>query len=207
MTADRSPPADDTAPPPSREEATSWLEEHGDALFRYARSRVSRRELAEDLVQDTFVAALQSRDRYQGGSSVRTWLIAILRHKILDHQRRVASGRAEVIGNVDGVSSDFFAADDHWKRPPASWKTPDAIVEDGEFREVLDGCLDRMPRAIAAVFLLREMEGLETEELRSRLEISEGNIRVRLHRARLLLRECLESRWFATSRESTGGAR
>ncbi len=202
MTADRSPEADETAPPRSREAANSWLEEHGDALFRYARLRVSRRELAEDLVQDTFVAALQSLDRYQGGSSVRTWLIAILRHKIIDHQRKVASGRAEPAGILEGSSGDFFADDDHWKRPPASWKTPDAIVEDSEFREVLDGCLDRMPRAIAAVFLLREMEGLETEELRRRLEISEGNLRVRLHRARLLLRECLQNRWFATTGEA-----
>ena len=199
MTTDPSPQAEELASFRSREAANSWLEEHGDALYRYARSRVSRRELAEDLVQDTFVAALQSRDQYQGGSSVRTWLIAILRHKIIDHQRRVASGRAEPAGLLEGSSGDFFADDDHWKRPPASWKTPDGLVEAGEFREVLDGCLNRLPRAIAAVFLLREIEGLNTEELRHRLDISEGNLRVRLHRARLLLRECLQNRWFATT--------
>lgn len=181
------------------EGAASWLDEHGDALFRYARVRVGRRELAEDLVQDTFVAALQARARYEGGSSVRTWLLSILKHKIVDHFRRTASARPATAEGSDTVLASFFGPDGLWKRALASWRTPDKALEDREFWEVFDGCLGRLPRALAAVFFLRELEGLGTAELRDRLEISEGNIRVRLHRARLLLRECLERRWFAAT--------
>src|SRR5262249_40918384 len=82
-----------------------------------------------------------------------------------------------------------------WKTAPASWKTPDKALEDREFWDVLEGCLSRLPRALSSVFVLRELEELEMTELRRTLALSEGNIRVRLHRARLLLRECLERRW------------
>lgn len=198
------PEAHDHGTPPLREEAASWLDEHGDVLYRYARARVGRRELAEDLVQDTFVAALQARGRYQGDSSVQTWLLSILRHKIVDHFRRTASARPVSTDGPDSILDAFFGTDGLWKRAVASWRTPDRALEQREFWEVFDGCLGRLPRALASVFLLREIEGLGTEELRDRLEISEGNIRVRLHRARLLLRECLERRWFAATLEPPG---
>lgn len=196
MAAQRAPEARDPGRSSLREEAAGWLDEHGDALYRYAMARVGRRELAEDLVQDTFVAALQARGRYEGGSSVRTWLTSILKHKIIDHHRRVASATP---AGGEPIPGEFFEADGTWKRPPSSWKTPDQALEDREFWEVFDGCLGRLPRALASVFRLREVEGLATEELRDRLAISESNLRVRLHRARLLLRECLERRWFAAT--------
>lgn len=208
MAVQRMPDARDPGRPSSREEAASWLAEHGDALYRYARSRVGRRELAEDLVQDTFVAALQSRGRYQGTSSVRTWLISILRHKIIDQYRRAATATAPTERDAgdrgDPIGDIFFAPDGHWNRALASWKTPEQDMEDREFREVLDGCMGRLPRALASVFALRELEELEMAELRDRLELTEGNIRVRLHRARLLLRECLERRWFAAAPKPPG---
>lgn len=197
------PEARDPATSASREDAASWLAEHGDALFRYARLRVGRRELAEDLVQDTFVAALQARARYEGGSSVRTWLLSILKHKIVDHYRRSTAARP--VEGSDAILSSFFGPDGLWKRALASWRTPDKALEDREFWEVFDGCLGRLPRALASVFFLRELEGLGPAELRDRLEISEGNLRVRLHRARLLLRECLERRWFAATVEPPEG--
>jgi RNA polymerase sigma-70 factor (ECF subfamily) len=204
MAVNRIPEARDPDTSASRDEAASWLDEHGDALYRYARVRVGRRELAEDLVQDTFVAALQARGRYEGGSSVRTWLISILKHKIIDHHRRVAASVPERVEGPDPIRAEFFGADGLWRRRLASWRTPEKAFEEREFRDVLDACLGRLPRALASVFLLRELEGLDTEELRDRLEISEGNIRVRLHRARLLLRECLERRWFAATPGQSG---
>lgn len=197
------PEAHDPGTSAPREDAASWLAEHGDALFRYARLRVGRRELAEDLVQDTFVAALQARARYEGGSSVRTWLLSILKHKIVDHYRPSTAARS--VEGSDAILSSFFGPDGLWKRALASWRTPDKALEDREFWEVFDGCLGGLPRALASVFFLRELEGLGTEELRDRLEISEGNLRVRLHRARLLLRECLERRWFAATVEPPEG--
>ena len=107
-------------------------------------------------------------------------------------------------GGPDPIRDGFFGPDGLWKSRLASWKTPDKAFEEREFWEVLDGCLGRLPRALASVFFLRELEGLEMEELRRGLDLSEGNIRVRLHRARLLLRECLERRWFAVTLKPPG---
>jgi RNA polymerase sigma-70 factor (ECF subfamily) len=169
-------------------------------LYRYARSRVGQRELAEDLVQETMLAAIQSLDRFQGRATVRTWLLSILRHKIVDHRRRsatsVLSAEADSVKTPDPVRAHYFDAKGLWKKAIASWKAPDQAVLDNEFWNVLEGCLERLPVALSTAFVLRELEEMETAELRRTLELSEGNLRVRLHRARLLLRECLEKNWF-----------
>ena len=182
-------------------DAAAWPDAHGDALYRYARSRVGSRELAEDLVQDAFLAALQSRDRFQGRATVRTWLLSILRHKIMDHFRRAAgpstAANADPDRGPDAVLDRNFNEKGLWKVQLASWKAPEQELEDREFWDVLEGCLSRLPRSLSSVFILRELEDLDTAELRRALAVSEGNLRVRLHRARLLLRECLEKHWFA----------
>lgn len=192
-------------------DASAWPDEHGDALYRYARLRVGRRELAEDLVQETFLAALQSRGRFRGGATVRTWLISILRRKIVDHYRRAPApaptsgpGRheddgaldPEARGQADPVIGRFFDEAGHWRKAPVSWKAPDRELEAREFRDVLDGCLGRLPGPLASAFILRELEELESAELCEVLGLSAGNLRIRLHRARLLLRECLERHGF-----------
>ncbi len=196
-------------------DASAWPDEHGDALYRYARLRVGRRELAEDLVQETFLAALQAHGRFRGGATVRTWLLSILRHKIVDHFRRaptVMPGQghgspaghdgdgdapnSRAGGQVDPISGRFFDASGHWRKAPAAWKAPDRELEAREFREVLDGCLDHLPGSLASAFILRELEELDPGELCGVLGLSAGNLRIRLHRARLLLRECLERHGF-----------
>lgn len=176
--------------------AERWLAEHGDALYRYARRRVGKREVAEDLVQETFLAAIKSPEPFRGGASVRTWLVSILRRKIVDHHRRVSLARAR--SQVDGPADapGFFSQDGSFLVAVARWRTPPEIMEDREFWSVLEGCLARLPKTLASAFVLRELEDLETAELREILDLSPGNLRVRLFRARQLLRECLERRWF-----------
>ncbi len=189
----------------------TWLDEHGDALFRFARTRVGNRELAEDLVQETFLAALQSWDRFEGRSTTRTWLLSILRRKIIDHYRRIndslAPNSSDSIPDSDTVRARNFSPDGFWSKALLSWSTPDKALEDREFWDVFDRCLSRLPAAFSSVFVLRELEGLEMTELSDSLNLTEGNLRVRLHRARLMLRECLEKHWFAeaptASRRST----
>jgi len=189
-------------------DASAWLDEYGDVLYRYAHSRVGHREVAEDLVQDALLAALQSRARFQGHATVRTWLLSILRHKIVDHLRRVvkpqSTAEGDSVARPEPLRARYFSAQGLWKKKIASWKAPDQALEDREFWEVLDGCVSQLPRSLSAAFVLRELEGVDTNELRRILHLSEGNLRVRLHRARLLLRECLEKHWFA---ESKGAAR
>jgi RNA polymerase sigma-70 factor (ECF subfamily) len=199
------PQAQDAAALACRQDADTWLDEHGDALYRYARSRVGERELAEDLVQETLLAALQSQDEFQGRSTVRTWLLAILRRKVVDHYRRLweshrergPESRSHSRERPDPPRARSFSTQGLWTSPPTSWKTPEKALETREFWAVLEGCLSRLPRSLSSAFILRELEGLEMTEVRRILALSEGNLRVRLHRARLLLRECLERRWFA----------
>jgi RNA polymerase sigma-70 factor (ECF subfamily) len=187
-----------------------WLEEHGDALFRYALARGVQRDAAEDLVQECFLAALTARDRFEGDASERTWLMAILRHKIVDHVRRKTTTRVETGWAPDedapsnAVLDRFFRADGTWRRSPSSWKLGPDPIEDREFLDFLDACMARLPGPLAAAFFLREIEGMEMDAVRERLVIAPGNLRVRLHRARLLLRDCLGRHGFGEPDDSTG---
>ena len=111
--------------PGHRSDAASWLEVHGDALYRYARARTGSREAAEDLVQETLLAALEARDRFQNLSSVRTWLLSILRHKIIDHYRRREPGRQPAQDDIEktdtqAIMSRFFTGDGFWCEPPCA---------------------------------------------------------------------------------------
>jgi RNA polymerase sigma-70 factor, ECF subfamily len=207
MSAHPTTQAGDSQTVASTVDGATWLVEHGDALYRYARSRVGGRELAEDLVQDVFLAALESWDGFQGRATVRTWLLSILRHKIVDHYRRVAGSLPFVEPDPgdkpDPVVNRYFSSKGFWKNALASWKAPDQVLEDREFWDVFDRCLSRLPRSLSSVFILRELEEMNNAELRRTLAVSEGNLRIRLHRARLLLRECLERNWFAEPRDGS----
>lgn len=186
---------DAPAPDPSR-----WVDSHGDILFRYALIRVKDPHIAEDLVQETFLSALASVDRFRGGSSVRTWLIGILKHKILDHYRKstdrfTASERAE----EDEDEAGFFGRMGIWGRGhrPTAWnRSPDDILENKEFYRVFLGCLDNLTMPLRNAFSMRELDGMESDEICKVLGITPTNLWVMLHRSRRKLRECLETNWF-----------
>ena len=184
---------------PRLTEAQSWLEEHGDALFRFARRRVDSQETAEDLVQDTLVAAMKAHNTFQGKSSVRTWLTSILQKKIIDHIRRKAVERKgkEIKKQEEFDTKSFFANNGHWRQTIRAWPHPPSqTMENEEFWRVLDECSQKLTGPVAYAFRLRDLEQLSTEESCKILGISPTNLSVRLHRARLLLRECLEKNWF-----------
>ena len=129
---------------------------------------------------------------------MRTWLCSILRHKILDHYRRGETSR-RMAGHSNGRRTTldrFFTPGHLWKNAPSAWKSPEEDLVNTEFWSVLDGCLGDLPRTLAQAFMLREIEQVEVEALCAMLELSPANLRVRLHRARLLLRDCLQTRWF-----------
>lgn len=191
------------------EPARRWLDEHGDALYRYAKGRVGRAEDAEDLVQETLLAAFRARDGYQGRSSERTWLLSILRHKVVDFLRRGydrAHRSLDDEADADPVRVRFFTESGTWKGGVVSWGHPAADLISREFQEALAGCVGRLPRRLAVPFILRELEGMDMDEIRGTLALSPENLRVRLYRARVLLRECLETRWFGGAKPGSGGA-
>jgi RNA polymerase sigma-70 factor (ECF subfamily) len=181
----------------------TWLDTHGDALFRYAFLRVRDRDAAEDLVQETLLAALQAQRNFAGGSSERTWLVGILKHKLADHWRR--SGRETMPESPAGADDPdellelLFDAEngDHWRTPPSPWLKPDAALEQRQFWEVLAACIDALPPAQAQAFALCEIDGATGAEACKVLDVTPTNLWVMLHRARLRLRQCLEIHWFA----------
>jgi len=178
-----------------------WVDLHADALFRFALTRVRRPEVAEDLVQETLLAALKSCSNFDSDSSERTWLVGILRHKIADHFRK--SSRESAFTDLDFCSGEFAEKFDRgfWNHDqgPSEWgANPESAMESGEFFQTLDSCLHKLPDRIAAVFALREMDEIPSVEICRNLGISEGNLWTMLHRARMALRECLERNWFSS---------
>jgi RNA polymerase sigma-70 factor, ECF subfamily len=175
-----------------------WVDRHGDGLYRYALLRLRSPDLAADIVQETFVDAIRARDTFAGRSSEWTWLVGILRHKIIDHIRK--AGRQPMSGRGERAKSESELAFDQrgeWLVGPAEWRSdPSLQLETVEFWDVIAGCLSRLPQGLADAFTLRELDGLEADEVQSILDISPANLWKRLHRARFLLRRCLESRGY-----------
>ncbi len=172
-----------------------WLTEHGDYLFNLAVGQVRNACIAEDLVQETFLAAIKAHDRFSGRSSARTWLVGILRHKIFDHLRRVCRERPTRAdyGDTDGAR-DQEPWDDSvlWVHEVAAESLqPSRRMELAEFRQELEVALGKLPPRIAQVFQLYEVEERPNREVCDRLNISESNLWVMLHRARKQLREDL----------------
>jgi len=184
--------------------AEAWLDEHGDALFRYAMARVRTRETAEDLVQDTLLAAL--RGRFDGRSSVRTWLTGILKNKIIDYYRK--KGRETPftdLARTGEENSGKFDAEGFWDHDhgPREWTPPsDEVLHREEFWQVLRQCLDKLPPRMAEVFRLRVVEEVPSPEVCEVAHVSEGNLWVLLHRARAGLRDCFEQNWFGHAADS-----
>lgn len=189
-----------------------WVDEHGDYLFHYALSRLRDRSRAEDFVQEALLAALRSSDRYLGRSCERSWLTGILKHKLLDYFRK--AGREtnfsdlEFYGEEEGKAFENPAFPDHWNAAsaPSEWRDAGAALDREEFWRVFHRCSGKLPERVARVFLLREVDGIPSEEICRTLNISPNNLWVMLHRARLALRRCLELNWFGARKEGEGDA-
>lgn len=178
----------------------AWVDRHGDALYRFAVLRVRERAVAEDLVQDTLLAALQARATLATVGNERAWLIGILRHKVFDHFRRISRDRppaAPSHADPDVLGDDDFDADGRWASPPSKWGSPEQALEQEEFLNALDACMDDLPEKQRRTFALREFDGVQSEELAEALGTSKNNIWVLLSRARQTLRNCLELSWFS----------
>ncbi len=173
-------------------------------LLRFARLQLRDAGAAEDAVQETLLAALTGSHRFESRSSYKTWLISILRNKIVDTIRSQsrelsASSLADDDAGDDLLDDALFDRRGHWQASarPGRWGDPEASFEQQQFWNVFEACLDRLPAKTARVFMMREFLGLETEEICKETGISSSSCWVVLHRARLGLRTCLETNWFA----------
>ncbi len=189
-----------------------WVDGHADYLFRYAMFRLRDRAAAEDAVQETFLAAIQSYSKYEGRASERTWLVGILKHKIADHYRHI-SRLSDWQPGEDSAAAEYqpfrqtgvWAG--HWleDHAPTKWEfDAEARLEQKAFWETLERCLSCLPPRIAAAFTLREIDGYSTAEICQILNISAANLWVMLHRARLKVRSSLEAEWFRGELRNSG---
>jgi len=181
----------------------TWVDQYGDYLYRFTLARIKDQAVAEDLVQETFLAALHGLKKFKGHSTVKTWLSAILKHKIVDYIRK--KSRQREINDSDLMTETvdgFFHSNGSWKIRPAKWDTePSKVYEQREFMDTLFKCLADLPERQSKAFTLREMEGYSTKEICNVLQISSTNSWVMLHRARMFLRRCLEISWFNRTKE------
>lgn len=168
-------------------------------FLRFARLQLRSDAAAEDAVQEALLAAIEGARGFAGTASLKTWAFSILRNKIIDEIRRRARDPSFSPPDLDDIGADtdiLFAPDGHWAEMPARWGDPQQSLEQKRFWEVFEACLDGVAAKPGRVFMMREFLGLGTEEICKELAISASNCWVLLHRARLMLRECLSVRWF-----------
>ena len=181
--------------PGSITDPAEWLDRHGDTLYRFALSRLRDAEAAEEVVHETFVAALGARDQYSGKGSEGAWLLGICKRKVVDHVRRRSRPDAGVGGDLGPDPSEaMFDAKGNWRFDPRVLKgRPERALEREEFWQAFRGCLQRLSQRQADAFTLRELDDLTSDEICKELEISASNLWVLLHRARLSLTGCMKS--------------
>jgi RNA polymerase sigma-70 factor (TIGR02943 family) len=176
-----------------------WVDNYADYLYAYAISRISDEEQARDLVQEVFLAALERADRFEGKSTERTWLTAILKNKIIDVYRKRSSGLANIDAKIERQPDhDFFHEDGHWKEEylPQEFGVEDNDpLHNKEFNKVLQHCMQKLPALWLAVFTMKHMEDQPTTNICAELKVSDSNFWVIIHRTKLNLRACLQKTW------------
>jgi RNA polymerase sigma-70 factor (ECF subfamily) len=177
----------------------AWVDEDGDMLYRFASYLLKDHDLAEEIVQETFLAALKSKDAFKGQSSEKTWLFSILKHKIVDHIRRKKFKELNMDPEDLGKTIDAFLNEkERWQVFPVHWNPNPNPNEAQEFKELLNvfyKCLAELPERHRKVFVYRELDGLSTKEICNMLGVTTTNLSVMLYRARMLLRRCIELNW------------
>lgn len=173
-----------------------WVDDYGDYLYRYAFSRLRNTTAAEEVVQETFLAGLRFQDRYKGDGAERAWLLGILKRKLIDYVRQ--RNRYDRDGSYEDShdpSARLFDHNGNWKAGVFGGLQPDEQAEASEIWDVVRSCLDHLPKGQADAFVLSVMEHMDADQICHELQITESNLWVRLHRARLGLARCVGSKW------------
>ena len=186
-----------TTPLPTAHDFATQVEALRPQLMRFARSQLRNDAWAEDAVSDTLLAALEKPGSFAGQSQLKTWLIGVLKHKVVDQLRR-HTREATILTTEDGEDLDesLFDRSGHWRDPVPDWGSPELALGQRQFFEVLQACCDQLPAVQGRVFMMREWLDLDTDEICKAMQITPTNLWVLLHRARLRLRACLQARWF-----------
>ena len=179
---------------------TQALVQYRTDLLRYAKLQLRNDAWAEDVVSEVLIVALEKPEAFEGRSLVKTWLIGILKFKILDkfrqNAREVSLPESDETSDSDILEGLIFKADGHFAMPPTDWGNPETSLNQKEFFVVMEACMEKLPAQLGRLFLMREWLELSSEEICKELKLTSTNFYVQLHRARLKLRECLDLNWF-----------
>ncbi|MFW5333088.1 sigma-70 family RNA polymerase sigma factor [Hydrogenophaga sp. ZJX-1] len=188
-------------PPQTPTDFEQQLVEQRSYLMRFARLQLRNDAWAEDAVSETILAALAKPQAFEARSQFKTWLVGILKHKIIDsmrqRQREVMLDSGSDNDSADPLEHMAFKADGHFAEKPADWGNPEQDLNSRQFFAILEACTDKLPPVQGRLFLMREWLELSSEEICKELALTPTNLYVQLHRARLRLRECLDLNWFA----------
>ena len=191
----------------------NWVTNYGDYLFSIALMKTNKTEVAEDLVQDTFLSAIKGADSFKGESSEKTWLVRILNNKIIDYYRKkdILKGTSDYLDSTEkSFDEAYFEPNSHseayWRTEamPDHWKSDaDSAINQSEFNKVLEFCMQKLPSRLLPVFTLKYIDENDADTICKELEISSSNYWVIIHRAKLLMRSCLEKHWFSNEGKIT----
>jgi len=188
---------------PESLDPSTWLDSYGDYLYRYAMMRVNNPSVAEDLVQETFLAGIKSLKNFGGRSTLKTWLTGILKFKVMDHYRKSSREKTftQLTSFYEDEEKDHFSDNGHWLQgdfSPAEWSAEQwESIDRKEFMTQFLFCADKLPLKIRQVYLMREVDGIESKDIVEQLGITPQNLWTILHRARMALRKCLQDNWSA----------
>lgn len=183
-----------------------WIERYGNYLFRYAMTFLREEKLAEDAVQECLLAGLEALTKYSGGASEKTWLTGILKHKIVDNIRQ--QSREKPMEDMENFADtlvdegELFDDTAHWKHPIVSLDDPSSALDNKRFWEALDKCITALPPKLARLFMLRELGGMDSENICQEMQITTTNLWTMLYRCRMSLRQCLEIKWLGSRRSN-----
>jgi RNA polymerase sigma-70 factor (ECF subfamily) len=190
-----------------------WVSNYGDYLFSIALMKTNNSAVAEDLVQDTFLSAIKAAGSFKGESAEKTWLVRILQNKIIDYYRKkdILKGTVDYLHDTENSFDEhFFHADHksqaHWKpdAAPDPWTSAaDSGMHQAEFNKILELCMKKLPAKLLPVFVSKFIEEEDSDKICKDYEISSSNYWVIIHRAKLLMRSCLEKNWFSGERSLT----
>ena len=181
-----------------KDEFTSWVKEYTRDLYSYTISKINNKSTAEDIVQNTFLSALEAYAKFENRSGAKTWLFSILKNKIADYYRQRFK-QVEQYSVQDGTD-ELFDENGRLKAPCSSiqWSTDEQLLDDPEFLQALHGCIAALPQKLNSVVALKYIDGKDSQQVCEKLDITKSNLWQIMHRAKLLLRTCLENKWFKT---------
>lgn len=190
--------------PDKAEVFTEWVNAYSDAMYTWALHKVSDEALAQDLVQDSFLAAFKGLDKFRADSQAKTWLFSILRNKIIDHYRKSSSNKSISLDEEEALqwTDNLFNKKGRWENQMlhSQWDEAESLLDDSDFKQVFEACKSKLPKKWNAAIKAKYTEGLDGKEICKELDLTPSNYWQIIHRAKLMLKACIETQWFKTNK-------